>query len=319
MDNLVYSLNATIPLFVLVVLGYIFKQKKLLDDGLLKILNTWVFQVAVPCSLFMSIISQDFYEIWDGSFVLFCVAAILVEIIGGFLICRIFFWEGDRGEFIQGSYRSNVSLLGLSFIENIYGLGNIGSAALMIFVAAILFNSISVILLEVTRKDKVVSGNDTLGLLKNILISILKNHLIWGTVIGIFWGALRIPRLEIVTNSVRYLANTATPLGLIAIGAGLNLQKVKGQIKPAAVVGFFRLIGWAAILIPVAVLIGYGQDKLIAILALIATPQAVVSYANSVSMGHDGVLTSSLIVMTTALCTITLTAWLFLLRVFGLI
>lgn len=33
MENLIFSLNATIPIFLVMVAGYVFRQMKIVDDG----------------------------------------------------------------------------------------------------------------------------------------------------------------------------------------------------------------------------------------------------------------------------------------------
>ena len=48
MENLIFSLNATIPIFLLMVFGYILQQIHFLDASFVKTLNSFNFKVTLP-------------------------------------------------------------------------------------------------------------------------------------------------------------------------------------------------------------------------------------------------------------------------------
>ena len=68
-DNLVFSLNATIPIFLMMVLGYILKRINWLTDSTTDVINKLVFKVFLPALLFIDLAKQDFVALWDSSFV----------------------------------------------------------------------------------------------------------------------------------------------------------------------------------------------------------------------------------------------------------
>ena len=72
MENLIFSLNATIPVFLLMVLGYILRCFKLTDDAFVKTLNAFNYKITLPVLLFRDISESDFYSVWDTSYVLYC-------------------------------------------------------------------------------------------------------------------------------------------------------------------------------------------------------------------------------------------------------
>ena len=77
MENLIFSLNATIPIFLIMVFGYILQQIHFLDASFVKTLNSFNFKVTLPFLLFRDIASSDFSEVWDTRYVLFCFFATL--------------------------------------------------------------------------------------------------------------------------------------------------------------------------------------------------------------------------------------------------
>ena len=122
MENLVFSLNATLPIFSLMVIGFLFEKIGLIDQKAASWMNKFVFKAALPVLVFKDLASQDFAGTWNGKFVLFCFGATIISIALIALISSFFIKDASkRGEFIQGSYRSSAALLGIAFIHNIYG------------------------------------------------------------------------------------------------------------------------------------------------------------------------------------------------------
>ncbi len=113
------------------------------------------------------------------------------------------------------------------------------------------------------------------------------------------------------------IASTATPLALISIGASFEGRKAIKKIRPALAASFIKLVLLAALVLPLAVYLGYRNQELMAILIMVGSPTTVSCYIMVKNTGNDDVLTLSIIVLTTLLSSITLTAWIFLLRSLG--
>lgn len=107
MDNLIFSLNATIPIFLLMVLGVFFRKVGLLKENMINGLNQFVFKATLPVLLFGDLAKQDFSKAWDGKFVAFCFMATLLSISLVALMSMALKDKSQRGEFIQGAYRSS--------------------------------------------------------------------------------------------------------------------------------------------------------------------------------------------------------------------
>ena len=121
MENLMFSLNATVPIFLLMLLGLLFRKLGWIDEEFAAKLNKFVFLVPLPVLLFGDLATVDFSEVWNPKFVLFCFAATFL-CIGIAALCSLAWKDRSiQGEFIQASYRSSAALLGIAFIQNIYG------------------------------------------------------------------------------------------------------------------------------------------------------------------------------------------------------
>jgi len=120
MEQLLFSLNATIPVFLVMVLGYILKQLKVLDEPFIKTLNSFNYKVTLPVLVFRDIAESDFYSVWDTKYVLYCFFVTLICISVIWLLAGIFYKnKASLGEFIQASYRSSAAVLGIAFLQTI--------------------------------------------------------------------------------------------------------------------------------------------------------------------------------------------------------
>lgn len=314
MENLIFSLNATIPVFLLMVLGLALRKIGWIDEVFASKMNKFVFRVPLPVLLFQDLATVDFYEMWDGRFVLFCFAVTFLGIVIAGLLSLLLKNRRIQGEFIQASYRSSAALLGIAFIQNIYG--SAGIAPLMIIGSVPLYNIMAVAVLSFFSPErKKLDG----GTVKKTLKGIVTNPIIIGILIGMIWSLLRLPLPEIAAKTVSSIGAIATPLGLMAMGASFDFRKALGQKGPALAASFLKLIGFCAVFLPIAAAMGFRQEKLVAILIMQGSATTVSCYVMAKNMGHEGTLTSSAVMLTTLGSAFTVTAWLYILKSLGLI
>ncbi len=314
MENLIFSLNATIPIFLLMVLGVFFRKTGLLKENMINGLNQFVFKATLPVLLFGDLAKQDFAKAWNGKFVAFCFVVTLLSITLVALMSMALKNKAQRGEFIQGAYRSSAAILGIAFITNLYG--NSGMAPLMIIGSVPLYNVMAVIILSFTKPG---ANGMSPELLKKTLKGIATNPIILGILSGALWSVLRLPMPTILSKTVSSLGGLTTPLGLMAMGAAFNIGEAKKGMAPAFAASFMKLFGLCGLFLPAAVFLGFREAELIAILVMLGSSTTVSSYVMARSMGHDGVLSSSIVALTTLGSAFSLTFWLYVLKTLGLI
>ena len=316
MENFIYSVNVTFPIFLVMVIGYILKQIGMLNDNFVTVANKFNFKVTLPFMLFRDISGVDIRAVFDLKYCLFCALASTA--------CFWLIWGGTklflkdksmRGAFVQASFRSSAAVMGLAFIENIYGTSAMGP--LMIVSAVPLYNIFSVIVL--TFEGAHAGEENKTEKIKEACINIAKNPIILGILAGLVVGLLGIDFPMIVDKTVNSVAQMATPLALITIGAGFEGRKALAKIKPTIVASLIKLVIQPLVLIPVAAWMGFSGEKMIAILIMLASPTTPSCYIMAKNMDNDGVLTASVIVTTTLMAAFTLTGWIFLLKSFGFI
>lgn len=314
MENLIFSLNATIPIFLMMLLGMLFRKLGWMDEVFAAKMNKFVFLVPLPVLLFEQLATVDFSEVWDIKFILFCFVVTAISITISTLISLLWKDRSIKGEFIQATYRSSAALLGIAFIQNIYG--TVGMAPLMIIGSVPLYNVMAVVVLSFFKP-----GNNSFDkvLVKKTLKGIVTNPIIIGIVAGFVWSALKLPMPSILHKTVSSIGATATPMGLMSMGATFEMKRATSKMKPTLVAVFMKLIGFCAIFLPVAAMLGFRNEQLIAILVMLGSATTVSCFVMARNMGHEGTLSSGVIMMTTLLSAFTLTMWLDVLRSFGLV
>ncbi len=315
MSDFLFSVNVTLPIFLVMVIGWVLRQIGMLDEHFVTVANKFNFKVTLPFMLFRDIASVDIRNVFDLKFVLFCAIASSICFWGIWGAAKLFVKDHSiRGAFVQAGFRSSAAVMGLAFISNIYGASAMGP--LMIIGAVPLYNIYSVIVLTFEAQEE---GKRDTGKIKQAFVNILKNPIIISIFLGMVVALLGIQFPAIINKTVNSVAQLATPLALIVIGAGFEGRKALAKLKPTAWASVIKLLIQPMIFLPVAASMGFTGEKMIAILIMLASPTTPSCYIMAKSMNNDGVLTASTIVSTTLLAAVTLTFWIFLLRTFGLI
>ncbi|MCD8045300.1 MAG: AEC family transporter [Clostridiales bacterium] len=314
MSNFLFSVNVTIPIFLVMVVGYFLRRIGILNENFVNVSNKFNFTVTLPVLLYKDLASVNILEVFDLKYVLFCALATSAGFWGSWAIAKLTLKDHSlRGAFTQAAFRSSAAVMGLAFIQNIYGESAMGS--LMIIGAVPLYNIYSVIVL--TFEGDYPEGERDTGKIKQACVNILKNPIIIAIVIGVVVALLGNPMPTLVNSTVENIAKMATPLALIGLGAGFEGRKALKKIKPTLGASFIKLIAQAAIFLPLAAHLGFTGEKMVALAVMLAGPATPSCYIMAKNMHNDGVLTASIVVATTLLASVTLTAWIFILRTVG--
>lgn len=314
-DDLIFSLNATLPIFIIMIFGWAVRRIGLLDDHSTAQINKFVFRTLLPALLFMDLSTADFRAVWDGGYVLFCMAATVLSVGIAVLFSLLHRDRCERGEVIQACYRSSAAVLGIAFVNNIYGKSTV--AALMIVGTVPLYNIIAVTVLSVTSPDR--SGKHGRALILSTLRGIATNPIILGIIAGILWSVTGVDQPVIMSKSISYLGNMATPLSLIALGASVRFGEAKGYAGLTFGIAGMKLLFFCGIFLPVAIHTGYRGEKLISILVMLGSATTGSCFVMAKSQGHKGDITAFAVMLTTLCSAFTLTMWLFILKTRGYI
>lgn len=130
---------------------------------------------------------------------------------------------------------------------------------------------------------------------------------------------LHISMPSMLDKTLSNVAGLTSPLALLAIGAGFKGRKALGYLKPTTIATVVKLMILPALFLPLAVYLGFTDEKLVALLVMLGSITTPACYVMAKQMGHEGVLTGSVCVTTTLFSAFSLTFWLFVLRSLGYI
>ena len=316
MSDFLFSLNVVLPIFLVMLLGTVLKNIGMLDEHFVKVANKFNYNITLPFMVFRDLSRVDIRAEFDIKFVLFCAISTTICFWVVWAGAKLFLKEKTmRGAFVQASFRSSAAVMGLAFINNIYGPSAMGP--MMIIGAVPLYNIFSVLVLTFEANDE--NSEKDFGKIKNAFINIAKNPIVISIVLGVVVALIGIDFPEVVNKTVNSVSSLATPLALIGLGAGFEGRKAIAKIKPTVAASMIKLVIQPLVFVPVAIWLGFSGEKIIAILIMLAAPTTPSCYIMAQNMKNDGVLTASIVVMTTFLAAFTLTAWIYVLKMMAII
>ena len=290
--------------------GFIIRRLGILDTKTFGSLNSMIFKVFIPVMLFINIYESDFTSSLDIPLLLYALLAVIAFYL---LLCTIVpkfvRTRPDASVMIQGIYRSNLVLFGITVGTNIYPNRDIGViAALSAFVVP-LYNILSVILFESFRGQK--------ASFRRALKGIVTNPLVIGGVLGILFSLSGVKIPSVFENTLVQMGEMASPFALICLGGMLSFRSMRHHRKKLGVVIAGRLFIVPIIGLAVGILLGYRDVELVGLLAVFASPTAVASGPMAQAMGGNGQLAGEIIATTSAGCIVSIFLLILFLRGFG--
>jgi hypothetical protein len=139
-----------------------------------------------------------------------------------------------------------------------------------------------------------------------ILMTVLRNPLIWACVIGLAINVVHLPLPKLWHQVADALGGSSLAIGLLVTGAGLHLE---GLLRPsaAATLGvMFKLILMPALAIALALAFGLSGVNLVIVAACSAVPSSPSAYVMARQMGGDAPLLAQIITLQTILAAVTM-------------
>lgn len=311
LGNFIVSLEAVLPMFLLLAAGMGVKRFRLLTETELRHLNKMIFVVFFPPMMFTNLYGKDIKEAVDWRLLIFgLVSVALIYGIGTLAVLRIEKDHRSRGAMIQAIYRSNFVIMGIPIAVNMYGHGNLAVTAMMVAVIVPVYNVLAVVTLEVFRGGK----PDAASIAKKVLT----NPLILGAAAGLLAVLTGLKLPAVIETTVADMASVATPLALVILGASMDFGSIKACGRDLIICVLARLVIVPAAGLTAAALLGFRGIAFVTLIAMFASPTAVSSFTMAQSMGSDGQLAGNCVIFSTAFACFTMFLWIFLFKNLGM-
>ena len=316
MENLLFTINAILPIILPILLGYFLKRKKFLSESFLTESNKLVFKILIPILLFNNLYLADISNI-DWKFVGFAGMAVIILFFIGMFIVSFIPDKKQKGVMLQASFRSNYAIIGIPLATTLGGETAGVEAAIIAAVTIPLFNSLAVVALSIYDADE----NNKISV-RDILYKIITNPLIIGVMCGLIVCIITMSinyffdvntkqflneNISFIPTTIKSVANICTPFALLVLGGRFEFKAVKSLYKQLIISVGLRLIVTPALFLSLAYILGFTSSTNFAILiALFATPIAVSSVSMAAIMGQDEELAGQIVVWTSTLSILSL-------------
>lgn len=326
MDNLLFTLNAILPLILPIILGYVLRRLKLFGKVFLNYGNKLVFTVFIPILIFNNLYMTNFSDI-NWKIAVFVFAASVGMFLIGWLQALPFKSMPTRRSVVhQAAFNSNYAVIGFSLSVMLAGeaAGTQASVA-----AAVIVPTVN--LLAVIAFTMYGNGNGVRPTVKQVVLKIITNPLIISVVISFIFMLIRLGLMQagidftladdnFFAQTLDNLAAVAMPLALVVLGGQFSFKAAGHLWKEITIASVMRLVVLPVICLAVAYAVGMRSATEIAvIISVCATPVAVSSSPMAVQMGQDGELAGQLIVWTTLFSAVSLFLMIFTCSAIGML
>lgn len=276
--------STIIPIFAVVILGFIARRRGFMPEAFLGPANRLVFYLAIPALIFRSIARASLHTQFNTTVLVITLSAAVLAYTGAWLIGHGIHWPSSRtGTFIQCAGHGNLGYIGLPV--SLYFLGETGliKASILAGFLMILQNTLSVFVLQA----HCIEAADLRKKGRAILKSLLRNPVILSALAGILVSLWQISIPLTIQRFLEILSGLAPPMSLLLIGASLSLRVMRQNLLSVLGAVVFKIV-----LLPLLGLILFSIFKVTPAdflpgLILLATPTATVAYVMSKEMHGD--------------------------------
>lgn len=310
MAGLIYSINATVPVFAIMVLGYILRRANVISKEYVNDSNRLTFRILLPVMLFNSMRSSDFQGVYHPGFLIFCFAFLMVYPLIAWLIASRFIKDRKKlGSFVQGIFRGNTAIIGVSVAQNIYG-SDLGPIPLMLGLTMLMFNTVSILILSLSGSSERTLRQQAAGVFR----SIAGNQIIWGILLGLGCSLAQVRFPAAIDKILNNIGGVASVIALIAAGGGFSVESFRTDAKliTAAVIGKLVVMPSAAVIL--GYVIGFRGITLFSLLMMSGVSTATTSVVMSREMKCDENLAINILAATTMCVPFTFTVWVYIMN-----
>ncbi|SEI74862.1 hypothetical protein SAMN04244572_02178 [Azotobacter beijerinckii] len=291
-------LQAILPIFALIVLGYVLGRRQWLSNQAARELGNLTFKLFMPMLLFSGIAKASLDEGFSpGLLLAYFVPALATFVALNVVGHRL---RGRPTPFgLTASFSNNV-LVGIPLVASLFG-----SPGLVYVFAVLAFHSL--LLFSFQSLYGALAGKEAVDV-RSLLLN-LANPMIVGLLLGVLLNLSGLQLPAPFEHLVQWLAQAALPCALIVLGANLSNCHLLPSREALGIV-FAKLL-----VFPLAVLLlcaGLGLGPLAgSVLTVMAACPSGVNVLGFARHQDDNRVVSSAITLSTLLAALTLPLWVF--------
>ena len=312
-----------LSIFGLIGIGYAVARSSYLDEKVGDGLAEFVFNIAIPVLLFETLALADFHGaspwgLWLGYF-----GGVAVVWALSHRMIRSLFGRGARGGVVAGVSASfaNTVMLGIPLVQSAFGEAGMVSILIIISINMPVMIFASVVANEwAMRADGLETEKlDRRELLRRVGIGLVSNPIIIGIIVGALWRLMGWPVSGVPAKLVDSLSSVAGPMALFASGMGLARYGISGNVRPALLITFLKLIVMPAIVLAIGLAVSLPPLAIAVATMTAAGPTGVNAFLIANRFGTGQALASNSMTISTAIAVVTTAGWLVFLAQIGVV
>lgn len=293
--------SALTPVFLMIMLGYVLKNRSLISDAFWAPAEKITYFLFFPALLLANTAKAEFGDIavmpmiWAS-----CSGVLIISAVTVWLRPRLGIDGPAFTSVFQGTIRPNV-YLGIAASVALFDSAGLTLVSVPVAVIVPLVNLLSVIVLvrHATANGDVPSWLETLS-------PVARNPLILACALGALLNVTGIGLPPLVGPFLEILGRAALPIGLLAVGAGLDFDAMRKAGKMVGLSTTIKLIALPAVTFLTCQFYGVTGLSQTVVVLYAALPVSATSYVLARQMGGDTALLAGTITATTVFAMLTM-------------
>jgi len=224
---LLYVFNVVLPVFLLILIGYLGGRSGKLGINASTELNRFVVWLALPAQLFNFAANSGWQTLWQPGF----ITAFFLSCFIVFILVLLISWMRNRDlaaasfNGLSASY-SNTGYMGIPLCALALGQDGLAPAIISTFIVFVMF-ALATVLIEVG----ILSHKKSHEIVWSVIKSLCTNPLLIAPVAGLVWAASDLTLYDPVAQVIAFLAAASTPCALVSIGLFLMQKSTADPVQ----------------------------------------------------------------------------------------
>ena len=234
---MLYVFNVVLPVFLLILIGYVGGRAGKLGINASVELNRFVVWLALPAQLFNFAANSGWQTLWQPGF----ITAFFLSCLIVFILVLLVSWVRHRDlaaaslDGLSASY-SNTGYMGIPLCALALGQDGLAPAIISTFIVFVMF-ALATVLIEIG----ILSHKKPHEIGLSVIQSLCTNPLLVAPVAGLLWASSDLTLYDPIAQVIAFLAAASTPCALVSIGLFL-MQKSTAAPAQAWGISLAKLI-----------------------------------------------------------------------------
>jgi malonate transporter len=305
-----------LPVFILILLGWLIAKSGLLKAETGDALGEFVFKIAVPMLIFRTLATAHFegvspFRLWTAYF----IGVAITWTIGAFMAKRAFGRDAKVAVIagMSASFANNV-FIGLPLVDHIVGQDGLVAISILLAIHLPIMMIVGTVLMEsASAKVDGTAARGIVAVLKQVGTNLARNPLVIALTLGLAFNLSGLSMNAPVALVVDQIAGSASPAALISIGMALTRYPIKGDLGLSSTAAVLKLFLMPASVFAACQLLNLRPDWTAALVLTSSVPTGINAWLIAQRFRSSQSLAASVISITTAFGVISVSMWAWLL------